>query len=499
MRIRLPRRKILRAPIYLFCLLLVFIAVDMVWVQIRRSFQPGFDTTRIVGPLLGNGSIDYLTAIEKYYEDGVTPQNNSAVLILQALGRKALPPSQPTDGITERMGMPHLPEQGDYYVTYEDFCKQHGAPIEADPTDPQIQIVFSPTVGVQTKQWIEANTKSLSLMAEASKRSRYFIPFNGGYHYELAVSVPLPFLGFLREMHRAFLTRAMVRIGQGDFDGFQEDVMTVHRLARLLAQAPTLVERLSGGALALEISACKVERAVAASGRLSSAQTRKMASELAAMGDLHSIDDAVNITERYISLDLLQWLAKSSPTRSGELINSIGSHPFINPPQAFWLIPVPYEDSMRATNHYNDGIVAVLRLPTYPQRIGQLRLWEQQIVDADRHPLGKFITANWMAPELMPSLVRADERFEISRMERRLSQIALGLAAYKAEHGEYPASLDALVPSCFAAVPNDVFSEKPVIYAPTEKGYVLYSVGPNMTDDGGKSQKSADDIVASNP
>jgi hypothetical protein len=182
MRIRLPRRKILRAPIYLFCLLLVFIAVDMVWVQIRRSFQPGFDTTRIVGPLLGNGSIDYLTAIEKYYEDGVTPQNNSAVLILQALGRKALPPSQPTDGITERMGMPHLPEQGDYYVTYEDFCKQHGAPIEADPTDPQIQIVFSPTVGVQTKQWIEANTKSLSLMAEASKRSRYFIPFNGGYH-----------------------------------------------------------------------------------------------------------------------------------------------------------------------------------------------------------------------------------------------------------------------------------------------------------------------------
>jgi hypothetical protein len=154
---------------------------------------------------------------------------------------------------------------------------------------------------------------------------------------------------------------------------------------------------------------------------------------------------------------------------------------------------------MRATNHYNDGIVAVLRLPTYPQRIGQLRLWEQQIVDADRHPLGKFITANWMAPELMPSLVRADERFEISRMERRLSQIALGLAAYKAEHGEYPASLDALVPSCFAAVPNDVFSEKPVIYAPTEKGYVLYSVGPNMTDDGGKSQKSADDIVASNP
>jgi hypothetical protein len=44
-----------------------------------------------------------------------------------------------------------------------------------------------------------------------------------------------------------------------------------------------------------------------------------------------------------------------------------------------------------------------------------------------------------------------------------------------------------------------VFSEKPVIYAPTQVGYTLYSVGPNMIDDGGKSQKPGDDIVASIP
>ena len=43
-------RRIWRAAIYLVSLLLVLLAIDMLWVQTRRSFTPGFDTTRIVAP-----------------------------------------------------------------------------------------------------------------------------------------------------------------------------------------------------------------------------------------------------------------------------------------------------------------------------------------------------------------------------------------------------------------------------------------------------------------
>src|SRR4051794_766571 len=108
MPLHLPRRRIWRAAIYLVSLLLVLLALDMLFVQLRRSFTPGFDTTRVVAPLREDGvTIDYLTAIENYFSDGVTPENNAAPLILQALGRKALPSNQLADGITNRLGMPH--------------------------------------------------------------------------------------------------------------------------------------------------------------------------------------------------------------------------------------------------------------------------------------------------------------------------------------------------------------------------------------------------------
>jgi hypothetical protein len=225
-----------------------------------------------------------------------------------------------------------------------------------------------------------------------------------------------------------------------------------------------------------------------------------MAGELAAMGDLRPLDEAVNISERFMWLDAVQFLAMSSPSVAGRMVNSIGGGmPVIEPPQAWWLIPVPYEQSMRAANHYDDGMLAVFRLPSYPQRIEALRLWEDQAKSLGNHPLLRLVTADWMTAGILPSMLSAEEHVQSARMQNRLTQIALGLAAYKADHGGYPASPDALVPSCLAAVPNDLFSEKPVIYAPTQSGYTLYSVGPNMKDDGGKSQKPADDIVASVP
>jgi len=43
------------------------------------------------------------------------------------------------------------------------------------------------------------------------------------------------------------------------------------------------------------------------------------------------------------------------------------------------------------------------------------------------------------------------------------------------------------VPSYLKSIPNDPFVEKkPLIYKKTAKGYLLYSVGPDGVDDGGK-------------
>ena len=80
-----------------------------------------------------------------------------------------------------------------------------------------------------------------------------------------------------------------------------------------------------------------------------------------------------------------------------------------------------------------------------------------------------------------------------------LTRLTLALSTFKSERGTYPATLAELQPAFLEPIPIDVFSNAPLKYSRTAAGYTLYSVGPNMTDDGGKSEGRADDVVASVP
>ncbi len=65
--------------------------------------------------------------------------------------------------------------------------------------------------------------------------------------------------------------------------------------------------------------------------------------------------------------------------------------------------------------------------------------------------------------------------------------MACALERYRLAHGNYPETLDALAPQFIAAVPHDIINGQPLHYRRTEDGnFVLYSVGWNEIDDGGK-------------
>ena len=64
----------------------------------------------------------------------------------------------------------------------------------------------------------------------------------------------------------------------------------------------------------------------------------------------------------------------------------------------------------------------------------------------------------------------------------------MALRAYKLDHGTYPAALSALSPIYLKSVPADPFAQSnPLRYKLTGDRYVLYSVGPDGRDDGGKA------------
>jgi len=87
---------------------------------------------------------------------------------------------------------------------------------------------------------------------------------------------------------------------------------------------------------------------------------------------------------------------------------------------------------------------------------------------------------------LLPAPGRLVTRFANAQAYVALARVAIALERYRLAHGEYPETLDALVPQFIAKLPRDVINGQPLKYRRTNDGrFVLYSVGWNETDDGG--------------
>ena len=73
----------------------------------------------------------------------------------------------------------------------------------------------------------------------------------------------------------------------------------------------------------------------------------------------------------------------------------------------------------------------------------------------------------------------------------RAAIVAIALERWRLAHaGQLPASLFELVPDYLPAVPADPYDDQPLRYRKLPRGYVVYSIGPDFTDDGGKEQSA---------
>jgi len=93
----------------------------------------------------------------------------------------------------------------------------------------------------------------------------------------------------------------------------------------------------------------------------------------------------------------------------------------------------------------------------------------------------------------MPTLSRAVVLQKEYRAGTDVERAAFALAAFHAETGRWPEGLAELTPKYLPAEPLDRFTGRPLVYRPRPGGYVLYSVGINGLDDGGRCREDAPD------
>ena len=92
---------------------------------------------------------------------------------------------------------------------------------------------------------------------------------------------------------------------------------------------------------------------------------------------------------------------------------------------------------------------------------------------------------------MAPHFGAACQTTALNQTEVNQGLVACALERYQLAHGEYPETLDALIPQFIDKIPHDVIGGQPPHYGRAADGtFLLYSIGWTGRDNGGVRGKS---------
>jgi hypothetical protein len=110
------------------------------------------------------------------------------------------------------------------------------------------------------------------------------------------------------------------------------------------------------------------------------------------------------------------------------------------------------------------------------------RLFMRHELQKSFNPL-RWLVGWWQNRQLIK---KAEAKHDLMVARRGLLTTELALRCYQAEQGRGPERLDQLVPKYLQRVPTDPFSAQPLVYRAQGTNWLLYSVGVDGVDEGGK-------------
>ncbi len=502
------------------------------------------ETTRITEPVGDDGYVDYLEALNRRSREGVTPENNAAVLLWQAIGPAEIVSTcgeARCDWYFRELGVPRPPAEGDYFLTLEDYAKQKQAagppPEQQGADDQQPGQEESDRQGWETflrgqsdeawkrpwseeefpklAAWLERNEKPLQLVVEASQRERFYAPLVPPTQPPPVINASMPGYQPWREACRALAMRAMLRLKEGKTEEAWQDLTACHRLARLVGQAPTMIEALVANAI--DGIACSGDAAVAQHDDLAPEQARRFQADLRELGPLPNMVDKIDVAERFQFLDAVSSMARYGPAAFSGVDGSDEEESWAERDlsQRATNAMFEWDEILRAANAHYDRLVEAGRIADRRKRAEAVDEASKQMEEefdrsANLGSLAKSFLSKGprktvtekigqvLLALMTPALSAALQSEDRAGMVFQMTQVALALAAYRADHGGYPESLEQLVPDYLDEVPKDLFTGAQLRYESNGQDYLLYSVGVNREDDEGRtydSEPRGDDIV----
>jgi len=376
--------------------------------------------------------------------ESVPPAENAAELYQQVLGYMA-----PRRG----MGTSVFEASGQSTLIEEDYLDGNAPDAAARPVLEDAAIV-----------------RALETLRQASEREKCAFPVN----WEDGPGALFPHYGRMRQAARWLSAKSKLCAHDGKTDEALDWCRVSLRMSQHVAQEPPLIAHLV--AVAIQAIACERAQETLNAGPPSPEFAREMIEYLRSV-DMRASYRRAMLGERAMGVTIFDMVGRG--TAEGLLTGTNGP----DVPGMFYRSPIGRPLLRSDETVFLELMRRQMELADTTPPDHRTRMLED--LQQDIPPLA--IVTHIVYPVYSRSADKRDQA--VANID--LFEIALAAESYRAEHGEWPADLQALQATLSYELPQDPFAGAPYRYRREQSGYIVYSPGPDLDDDGGHGPRDA--------
>lgn len=477
-------------------------AQDVDELTTRREIERFDDADRLL-ELLGRGTAPEENGAAQFWQ-AVWPAELSAehwaplcrelgIAVPEASGFEPVDSRTVDKKLEAWIGEPFLLDAGEIDPAFE-------GKIQNAVADVQVQSWSAPWTRADIPvlaDWVDASQRPLDAIVEAAVRPKWYDPppslltepsslFMAHSHSVQA----------LRSAVRSLMTRAMLETGSGEYAAAWRDCRACFQLANHFGRQPTDLSQIL--AISTRQMATSAAAALLSRPEIPPAVIDSIRSDLATLPLENAVAAAIDTSERWTTLEFITTI-RQTPRDEG-----LDFYPLslLTDPE----IDVTDDALLAGVNAWHDRAAAAARLGDVRSRmeaVRELRALTQRFEGTHESTAAKLAELPDSAargaalaellyaagPEALFTIDSADH----TACRYEMLKVVAALAAWRAEQGAYPASLEEMTPSLIAAVPIDPYSPAREVfrYEQRGEGFLLYSVYRNGIDDGGTDDTGA--------
>jgi len=320
---------------------------------------------------------------------------------------------------------------------------------------------FTPEEKKKIEALIEKNRKVMELILEASTRKCFLY----GDLSKSPLERKLPDYTLMIQATRLLIVDSILKAEKGQTEEAGEQILKGLAFARLSHEEPVLISYLVSMANA-RMLVYNLNRIISGKELSAAALTRIIESldaESWRKGMVRSFE-----AEKRFSLETYNLLLR------GEILSGVNSKLWDR--IYYWIIrPVLKSEVIWLSEHYEE-MIQTAQEPFYRNEKAQLGSSSEIKIPA------KYKLAGLLLPHLYTVILKE------ATLEAFLEAARAGTAGhiYRIQRGHFPEKIADLVPEILKKEPIDPFTGQPLIYRLKNNTFIIYSVGSNKKDDGGR-------------